>query len=94
MEDKTMKIDRTKTLMHLLYTYTGTVVIDDEVLSCFRLNDDFAFVLELPWSSYTVTFPHDMTRPLTVGDTVSIVYRRTHDTTPRLRWTPVEWYAI
>lgn len=89
-----MKIDQTKTLVMLLYRYTGTAVTDGEVQSCFVLVDDWALALRLPWSDYTVTFPWDATRPLAVGDRVSVVYRYTHCTTPRLMWQPVQWYVI
>lgn len=95
MEVKKMKTDPTKTQMHILYRYTGIAQGSaGEMTICFELNDDFALVLRLPWSDYTVTFPWDPNRPLTVGDTVSVVYERTHNTTARLSWKPVDWYQL
>lgn len=94
MEEKKMKIDQTNSQVHLLYTYTGGAVINDVVYNCFKLADDYALVLRLPWSDYTLTFPWDATRPLKPGDTVSVIYVRTHSTTPKLMWKPVGWYAI
>ena len=84
MEVKKMKTDPTKTQMHILYRYTGIAQGSaGEMIICFELTDDFA-----------VTFPWDPNRPLTVGDTVSVVYERTHNTTARLSWKPVDWYQL
>lgn len=85
-----MKIDPTKTLVHVLYTYNGT----QDGMYCFTLVDDWALVLELPWTDYTVEFPIDPLRPLQVGDTVSVIYAKTHQASPRLSRKPTQWYAM
>ena len=85
-----MKIDSTKTLVHVLYTYNGT----QDGMYCFTLTDDWALVLGLPWPDYTVEFPIDPTRPLGVGDMVSVIYAKTHQATPRLSRKPTGWYVI
>lgn len=85
-----MKIDKTTSTPHLLYTYTGTAMIDDVVYNCFKLTDDHALVLQLPWSHYTLMFPRD-DRPLNPGDTVSVIY--VYHTTPQPMWAPTAWYS-
>lgn len=90
MEERKMKIDPTKTLVHVLYTYNGT----QDGMYCFTLMDDWALVLGLPWTDYTVEFPIDPLRPLQVGDTVSVVYAKTHQATPRLSRKPTGWYVM
>lgn len=89
-----MKINQTKTQVHLLYTFTGMMVTDEGMINCFELADDYAYVLRLPWSDYTVTFPWDAMRQLKPGDTVSVIYDCTHNSTPRLRWKAVDWYKL
>ena len=63
MEERKMKIDPTKTLVHVLYTYNGT----QDGMYCFTLVDDWALVLELPWTDYTVEFSHRPAAPATGG---------------------------